>query len=64
MIKVFIYFFTLPFSMWLLDSIDMSKIFKKNKIKEAQLFFITLSIIMSYILTSFIFDFINNGIIS
>ncbi len=64
MIKIFLYFFTLPFCMWLLDSIDMSKIFKKRKEREAQLFFITISIIMSYLLTNFIFDFINDGIIS
>jgi uncharacterized integral membrane protein (TIGR02327 family) len=55
-IKAILYVLSIPFSIWLLDSININNIFKKNKITQAKIFYLVLAFIMSYLLVNFIYD--------
>ena len=56
--KVFIYIITVLLSTYTLTSINFNNFFKKNKVVESRIFILLLSLIMGYILTNFITDFI------
>ena len=56
-IKLFIYIIVGIVTLWAMDSVNINYIFKKNKIEQARMFylFVTLSII--YLVTNFFYDF-------
>lgn len=58
-IKVILYFLIAPIVIFSLNSINISKIFKKNKTVAAWMFYIILIISITYIITCFIYEFIN-----
>lgn len=58
MVKWSLYIIVLPFIVWLLDSVQLNALFKKNRILQARLFYIVLVFILSYLLVNFIYDFI------
>ena len=51
-----IFFFFLAYS---LTSLNFNNIIKKNKVIEIRILIIILSIIMGYLLTNFVIDFLN-----
>lgn len=56
-IKVYFYVFFVMLSAYALTGVNFDKWMKKNKIWEAKILVITISLIMGYLLTNFIFDF-------
>lgn len=60
-IKVCLYILTTLMSAYTLTGINFNKIWKKERIIEARLFVIALSLIMSYLLTNFIVDFLSSS---
>lgn len=60
-IKVCLYILTTLLSVYTLSGINFNKIWKKERILEARLFVISLSLIMSYLLTNFIVDFLSSS---
>ena len=58
-IKVFIYIITTLLSAYTLTGINFNKFWKTNKNTEAKIFIILLSLIMSYLITNFIVDFLS-----
>ena len=60
-IKVCLYILTTLLSVYTLSGINFNKIWKKERILEARLFVIALSLIMSYLLTNFIIDFLSSS---
>lgn len=60
-IKVCLYILTTLMSAYTLTGINFNKIWKKERILEARLFVIALSLIMSYLLTNFIIDFLSSS---
>lgn len=56
--KIIIYAVMILLSTFIVSGLNINGIFKKNKKVEANLFIISLIMIMSYLLTSFVFDFI------
>jgi len=60
-IKVYIYIITTLLSVYTLTGINFNKIWRKDKNIEAKLFVIILSLIMSYLLTNFIVDFLSSS---
>ena len=60
-IKVCLYILTTLMSAYTLSGINFNKIWKKERITEARLFVISLSLIMSYLLTNFIVDFLSSS---
>ena len=55
-LKSILYLLFIPFSIWLLDSLNINFIFKKNKITQAKIMYLIIAIIISYILVNFIYD--------
>lgn len=58
MVKWSLYIIVLPFMVWLLDSVQLNVLFKKNRVLQARLFYIVIVFILSYLLVNFIYDFI------
>ena len=56
MIKLGLYVITTPIVLWVVESINMNQIFKKNRIYQAQLFQFILIIVISYLLVNFFYD--------
>lgn len=57
--KLYIYVISVLLSTYTLSGINFNNIMKKNKIIEARLLVILLSLIMGYLITNFIVDFIS-----
>jgi len=60
-IKIYLYIITTMLSAYSLTGINFDKFWKTKKIIEARVFIIILSLIMSYLLTNFIVDFLSNS---
>lgn len=59
-LKLAIYIVVIPFVIWVLDSINLNSIFKKNKIVQAKIFYLMVTFITSYLIVSFLFDFLTS----
>ena len=58
MIKFFIYLIVIPLVIYVMDSVNISVIFKKNKIYQARIFYILLVFSLSYLVVNFLYDFL------
>ena len=54
--KFFLYVAVTFLVIWSMDSVNINKIFKKDKILQARIFYFFLGISMIYLVTNFIFD--------
>ncbi len=54
--KIALYFLTTILVIISLDSVNINKIFKKNKIFQARLFYFFLAISLIYLVTNFIYE--------
>ena len=59
--KVYIYMITTLLSAYTLTGINFNKFWNSKKNIEAKIFVILLSLIMSYLLTNFITDFLSSS---
>lgn len=57
--KIYFYAIFMFVSIYILSGINFEKLMKKNKVVEAKLLMMTLSVALSYLLTNFLFDFLN-----
>jgi len=57
--KIYLYALFLFLSIYIFSGVNFEKIMKKDKVIEARLLVMTLSIALSYLLTNFMFDFLN-----
>lgn len=60
-IKVYLYIITTLLSAYTLTGINFNKFWNSKKSIEAKIFIILLSLIMSYLLTNFIVDFLSSS---
>lgn len=58
MYKFVLYILILPLCIFACDSIDINRIFKKNKPYQARVFYIFIIFAMSYLIVNFISDFV------
>ena len=56
-VKFFLYIIVSVIVIWTFDSIKINKIFKKNKVAQATIFYFLLGISMIYLVTNFLYDF-------
>jgi len=59
MSKLILYIFVIPLVIWGCDSININAIFKKNRYYQARVFYMALIFGISYLVTSFLYDFMN-----
>lgn len=57
--KIFVYALFLLMSIFILSGVNIEKFMKRGKEIEAKLLVMVLSSIMSYLLTNFVWDFLN-----
>ena len=62
-LKVVLYFIVVPLTLWALNSINLSPIFKKNQYYASRLFLLILTISLSYLVVNFCFDFFASSIV-
>ena len=55
-VKFLIYIVVTMLVIWSMDSLNINRFFKKNKILQAQVFYVLLGLSMIYLITNFIFD--------
>ncbi|MBQ9181585.1 MAG: DUF1146 domain-containing protein [Bacilli bacterium] len=60
-IKTILYLLSVPFVIYILDSVRINDIFKKNKIVQARLLYLSLCLCLSYLLVNFFYDFFMNS---
>ncbi len=56
--KLFLYVFNIMLCIYVLNSLNINNIFKTNKVVESRIFIMIIAFIMAYLLTNFIFDFL------
>ena len=56
MSKIIIYIFILPLTIWSFESLDINRIFKKNKELQSKVLYILLSLALSYLVTNLLYD--------
>ena len=54
--KFFLYIMNTIIVIWAMDSVNINKIFKKNKIVQARVFYFLLGISLIYLVTGFLYD--------
>ena len=58
MIKLIIYLFVIPLTIYAVDSVNINGIFKKNKMCQARVFYILFVFGLSYLIANFLYDFL------
>lgn len=56
-IKSILYLISIPLVLFSLDSVNINPIFKKNKVFQARLFYLIITIGLSYLIVNFFYDF-------
>lgn len=57
MIKALLYIVILPFTIWMMEALDINKLFKKNRVIQARFIYLMLAISATYLVTNFFYDF-------
>lgn len=57
MIKVILYCVMVPLVIWVLESVNINQIFKKNRYYQARILYLLLVIALSYMTVNFLIDF-------
>ena len=55
-IKIILYCLFIPFSIWIITSTNLDKIFKKNRVMQIHCLYLSLSLALSYLLVNFLVD--------
>ena len=58
MIRLILYLIVIPLCIFAFDSVNLNGIFKKNKMYQARIFYILMVFGLSYLITSFLYDFL------
>ncbi len=56
-IKVLLYIIVTISVIWMLDGIDINRIFKKNRVWQATIFYLGLTVSLSYLIVNYFYDF-------
>lgn len=56
-VKFFIYVVVSPIVIYSMDSLNINQIFKKNKVNQARVFYLLITLALIYLITNFTYDF-------
>lgn len=63
-VKFFIYLFSSILVVWSLESLNINKFFKKNRVVQARILYLLIGLSLIYLVTNFIYDlFLSSQII-
>ena len=57
MLKPVLYVFTMIFTIWAMEGMNLNKFFKQNRVYQARIVYLMIAICISYLVTNFIYDF-------
>ena len=60
-VKLILYILTTPLAIFALDSIKINNIFKVNRVFQARLLYLMVSMSLAYLFTNFLYDFVLNS---
>ena len=55
--KLFLYIFITLIVVWTMDGLNINFIFKKNRVAQARVFYLLVTLSLSYLVTNFVYDF-------
>lgn len=58
MVKYAVYLLSTIIVIWSMDAVNINVIFKKNKVVQARVFYIVLLLVLIYLLSNFLLDFL------
>ena len=61
MLRIILYCVCVPLSIWSLDSINITNLFKKNRYYQARLLYILVALGLSYLVVNFFMDFYSSS---
>lgn len=56
-IKFYLYILVVPFVIWTMMSLNLDGLFKKNHVNQIKLFYVFVSLSISYLVVNFLYDF-------
>ena len=56
-IKFYLYILVVPFVIWTMVSLNFEGLFKKNLVNQIKLFYVFVSLSISYLVVNFLYDF-------
>ncbi len=57
MIKAGLYIIILPFTIWMMEGLDLNKIFKQGRVVQARVLYLMFAIALTYLMVNFLYDF-------
>lgn len=55
--KLFLYIFITLVVVWTMDGLNINFILKKNRVAQARVFYLLVTLSLSYLVTNFVYDF-------
>ena len=55
--KLFLYIFITLVVVWTMDGLNINFIFKKNRVAQARVFYLLVTLSLSHLVTNFVYDF-------
>ena len=59
MLKIMLYMVVFLFTVFVMEGLDLNKIFKQNRVLQARMIYILIAISLTYLTTNFLIDFFN-----
>ena len=60
MIKAILYIVFLPFIIWVMEGLDLNKIFKQSRVIQARFMYLLIAMSITYLTVNFLYDFFIN----
>lgn len=60
MIKACLYIMILPFTIWMMEGLDLNKLFKQGRVIQARVIYLMIAISLTYLTVNFFYDFFIN----
>ncbi len=55
-VKLILYLIDIPFTIYVLEGLNINHLFKKNRVLQATLFYLVCTICISYLTVNFLYD--------
>ena len=59
MFKIMLYMVVFLFTIFVMEGLDLNKIFKQNRVLQARFIYIMIAVSLTYLTTNFLIDFFN-----
>ena len=60
MIKAILYLILFPFTIWVMEGLELNKFFKQSRIVQARIMYLMIAMSISYLVVNFLYDFFIN----